>query len=146
MRKWIIISVITLVAFLIIGKVLDTTTLESDYLDEIYSVDHYLNETIFNQILFDYTYLTGNSEELSKEYFESLKVNKSDYSVKLMKKLNVYGENPEKTVLKIQENYDELIKGLKEKEKEDLDKYLLKNALIFYYNTGEFDSISGEKN
>lgn len=123
--------VIIIILFILLGINWHINS-EEDYLDKKYIDTSYLNEAIFDDKLFDYTNLTGLSENVAREYFEDLKLNKTDYSVKLMKQLNVYGTEPMKTILNIQQKYDEITENLTVNEKVDLDKYLLKNTLIFY--------------
>lgn len=93
----------------------------------------YLNTETLETIMFDYNYLTGNTEETTKKYFEELSQNSKNYSIELLKEKNIYMENPEEAVLHIQAEYSNIIKDLSEDEKAQIDKYLLENSLEYYY-------------
>ena len=102
----------------------------------------YLNQDILDGIMYDYNFLTGNSVEMTQEYFEELKRNTSNYSVNTLKELGVYGNDSEKVVLQIQAHYLELTSDISAEVKEELDKYLLENSLKYYFENIE----SGENN
>lgn len=92
----------------------------------------YLQEIILEQVMYDYNFLTGNSEETTTEYFEALKKGES-YFLEIIKSLNLNQGSAFEIVMKIQNEYDDLIKDMSVEEKEALDKYLLEQTLKFYY-------------
>ena len=93
----------------------------------------YLNKNILNEIMYDYTYLTHNSEKTTIEYFEDLK-NKNNFSNEFLEKMKPYGNITYEIILALQNNYELLIIDLSPIEKETLDKYILENSLKFYFN------------
>ena len=128
-------NVFIFIIVLILGVIVLKWNFDRHYqIDENINMSNkiYLQEIILEQVMYDYNYLTGNSEETTTKYFESLK-NGEEYSLEKIKSLNLNQGSSFEIVMKIQNEYDELIKTLTVKEKEDLDKYLLEQTLKFYY-------------
>lgn len=117
-KVWMI--VVILVALVIVSLILNLNK------------ETYLNENTLNYIMYDYNYLTGNTEEITKEYFAALKSTAPSYSVDKLKEMGVYDTEPRKVVLNIQANYKALIANTSQEEKQELDKYLLENSLKYY--------------
>lgn len=85
---------------------------------------------IYNQLKFDYTYLTNLDNSKADEYFQIIEEVGVDNNVVFKDNL----ETDEAVVLYIQENYDNLCADLSAEEKANLDIYLLDKAISYYEN------------
>ena len=97
------------------------------------SKEKWNNKEIFDYIQFDYDYLTQNDEETSEKYFQEISKNDNVSENDLEEKYSFSGDI-ENTLLYIQDNYTILTNNMNDEEKEIFDKFLLKKALIYYYN------------
>ena len=94
----------------------------------------YIHEEIFKRILFDYNFLTDNTESESREIFNDLDIELEDQEITFLQSIGITQETSEEIVLFIQDNYDELIENKTAEVKELIDKYLLTHSLKYYYN------------
>ena len=94
----------------------------------------YIHEEIFKRILFDYNFLTDNTESESREIFNDLDVELEEQEIAFLQSIGIAQETSEEIVLFIQDNYDELIEDKTTEVKELIDKYLLTHSLKYYYN------------
>ena len=96
---------------------------------------NYLNDELYNSILFDYNYLTHNNNETARRIFNSLKeTNFTSTDNNVIISLGVPMSSYKDNVIFIQENYKELINNLTSQDKLILDSFLLDNVLQYYYN------------
>lgn len=123
MKKFICILLICVVAF---ASSISLAVLNSKHID-------YTNEEIFKYILFEYNYLTKNDEEISRRYFENFKNNNINSKDTFIDEMNL-PENTRDAIIYIQDNYETLVKEMTNKEKEIFDTFILKQALIYYYD------------
>ncbi|MBR3888748.1 MAG: hypothetical protein IKJ32_06580 [Clostridia bacterium] len=94
----------------------------------------YIHEEIFKRILFDYNFLTDNTESESREIFNDLDVELEEQKIAFLQSIGITQETSEEIVLFIQDNYDELIENKTTEVKDLIDKYLLTHSLKYYYN------------
>ncbi len=94
----------------------------------------YIHEEIFKRILFDYNFLTDNTESESREIFNDLNNELDEQEITFLQSIGITQETSEEIVLFIQSNYDELIENKTTEVKELIDKYLLTHSLKYYYN------------
>ena len=104
-------------------------------IENVFVENEHINEEIFRKILFDYNFLTQNTNIKSQSIFDSLKNDGMTIIEKnFIKNLDIEKQTCEEIVLFIQNNYVQLTNEMNESEKEILDKYLLDNSLKYYYN------------
>lgn len=94
----------------------------------------YYNESVFEYILFDYVILTGNTEQVAREYYEELmgKIELDRPEIYIEENLEISGGLLQE-IIYIQDNYDQIVARLNTSEKESLDKYILDLSLKYYY-------------
>lgn len=103
---------------------------------EISAIDNgYMSEEILKKVMFDYNFLTKNSETETYRIFyslteKSMNIEESEY----IKSLNIEESNLERKIIYIQSNYKEMTEAMNEKQKLMLDRYLLENTLKYYYD------------
>lgn len=126
---------IFLVISLVLSMILNSSFAFALNINENVSINSHINQEIFEYILFDYNFLTGNTNVTSQNIFDNLKENYiTANEIKFIKSLNINEETNEGIILYIQSNYDTLVNEMTIEEKEVFDKYLLEVSLQYYYN------------
>lgn len=97
-------------------------------------------ETVYQHILNDYLQITKLETPDADSIYEKItSADLKNVSVEQIETL-VYKENRnakyEETVLYIQDNYDQIVNGLSNEEKEMIDEYFLEYALQYYVDYG----------
>ena len=116
--------------------------------DENSTPNYYVDEEILKKIMFDYNFLTKNSEDETYKIFYSLKEMNENISEKTsyIESLNINKMSTEEKIIYIQSNYKELIDNMNKKQKFILDKYLIENALKYYYDILGTEYVYEEEN